>query len=94
MKMKMKSAILISFVLLLGVNGDYEDPDQFDNIEEDYDDMCVGDDNCALYSSMDESCACHHRQFPSETLEQRYGENVKKCCNFHGYRFFNNYCEV
>ena len=89
----MKSAIWILLVLLLGANGDFEDLDQYDDSEEDYD-QCFGTDDCKLYSSMDESCACHHRQFPSETLEQRYGENVKKCCNFHGYRFQNHDCEV
>ena len=85
--------ILISLVLLLGVNGDNEDLDQYDYSEED-NDQCFGSDDCALYSSMDENCACHHRQFPIKTLEQRYGENIKKCCNFHGYRFHNNDCEV
>ena len=92
-KMKIIGAILISLVLLFGVNGEEFD----DNHDDDNDygnDLCEASDNCAYYSSMDKSCACHHRQFPSKTLEQRYGENIKKCCNFHGYRFHNENCEV
>ena len=88
------SGILISLVLLLGVNGDYDYKDYQNEDLDDYSEECFGSDKCALYSSMNENCACHHQQFPSETLEQRYGENIKKCCNFHGYRFHNNDCEV
>ena len=87
--MNIISCILILLVLTLGINGEsYDDYDYEDN------DQCEASDNCAYYSSMDESCACHHRQFPRETLEERYGEKVQKCCNFHGYRYHLYDCEV
>ena len=96
--MKIIDCILIS--LVLGANGEVRDYDGnfYDNTDygdyDEYDDICVGEDNCAMYTSMDESCACHHQQFPSETLEQRFGNNVQKCCGFHGYRYHLNDCEV
>ena len=92
--MKITSGILISLVLLLGVNGDNED--DYDNdydSDSDYDHSCEASDDCDYYSSMDESCACHTKKFPSETLEERYGENVQKCCDSHGYKY-RHYCDV
>ena len=97
--MKILSCVLIPLVLVLGANGeirDYDDYTEYDSYDDDYenDDMCEGNDNCAFYSSMDETCACHHQQFPRETLEQQFGGNIKKCCEFHGYRYHLSDCEV
>ena len=101
--MKQLSYVFGLLILVLGANGEirsfddsyYEDyEDDYYDYNEDHNDLCEATNNCAIYSSMDESCACHHRQFPSETLEQRFGGNVQKCCNFHGYRYKLNDCEV
>ena len=97
--MKKLSYVFGLLVLVLSANGEIRGYDDYnyDDYDEEYDedyDLCIGSDNCAMYSSMDESCACHHRQFPSETLEQRFGGNVQKCCDFHGYRYHLNDCEV
>ena len=91
--MKKLSYIFGLLVLALVANGEIRGYDDYD-YDEEYDELCFGSDNCAMYTSMDESCACHHRQFPSETLEQRFGGNVQKCCDFHGYRYHLQDCEV
>ena len=91
LKMKKSSYLILPLVLLLGANGE---PSYYDyDYNHDYD-FCEGSDNCAIYSSMDESCACHHRQFPNETLEERFGDNVRKCCDFHGHKHYLHDCEV
>ena len=94
--MKKLSYVFGLLVLTLVANGEirgYDDYD-YDEYDEEYDELCIGTDNCAMYSSMDESCACHHRQFPNETLEERFGDNVRKCCDFHGHKHYLTNCEV
>ena len=56
------------------------------------DDYDVDVDHCNFYDT--DLAECHHDTFrTSPTLESKYGQNVKKCCKGHSYKFHDN-CEV
>ena len=57
--------------------------------DEDYEDLPCGID----YYDHDDSNQCHHREFPSESLQDVFGSKVKTCCSDHGYIFAEN-CEA
>ena len=70
--------------------GDYgsEDSDYYGEYEDDY-------DMCNYHGSLPESHACHKDNLPKETMEDLFGENVKKCCKVHGYEeTISTLCEV
>ena len=59
-----------------------------------YEDHGASDaDSCDFYGTVDETHGCHIDKFPTETMEDLFGDNVSKCCTFHGYTMHDN-CEV
>ena len=42
-------------------------------------------DYCDYYNTVEDDHGCHHKEFPQETLENIFGQNVQTCCDFHGY---------
>ena len=53
-------------------------------------------DDCDYYNTVEDDHGCHHKKFPhDDTLENMFGQNVKKCCDFHGYiHKFKEECHV
>ena len=50
--------------------------------------------NCNLHNHVKESCdVCHHNKFPNETINEKFGDDVRTCCAGHGY-IFKDHCEV
>ena len=59
-----------------------------------YEDHGASDaDSCDFYGTVDETHGCHIDKFPTETMEDLFGDNVSKCCTFHGYTMHDN-CDV
>ena len=52
-------------------------------------------DECDYYNTVEDDHGCHHKEFPQETLENIFGQNVQTCCDFHGYiHKFKKQCHV
>ena len=49
-------------------------------------------DYCNYYETNDE-IECRHDNFPTQTLEDKYGSHVSQCCPEHGY-IADEHCQV
>ena len=75
-----------------------ESRDDFDTLVEQFHKERADQDlkiNCNQHQGEKEACdKCHHNEFKKvETIENKFGGNVKQCCGEHGY-IFRDQCQV
>ena len=72
----------------------YEDYN-YEDYNEDYEeDPCDLVSDCDFYDNDECANQCHHKHFPTETIEDVFQtEKISTCCSSHSYIFRDN-CEV
>ena len=79
---------LILLFIALVKSQDLDNIDYGDPGDDDLGDACSMD-----YYDHEDSEICHHKHFPTKTLQDLFGTEAKLCCGTHGYIFEEN-CEV
>ena len=73
----------------------YEDDYNYEDYNDDYEeDPCYLISDCDFYDNDECANQCHHKHFPTETIEDVFKTGIiSTCCSSHSYIFRDN-CEV